>query len=196
MCTAYAVDGEEQARDRRERGGEPVDVVQQVERIRHPDQPHEPIAVAATGLETILTRSPAANTSAAAATWAPIFINGRRRAHVVEEPRDEQDQAAAENPPEPTRRRQKSRGDGDPRADEQTGEDARAPEHGVDRVCQRSARGAATTCWAAGVRRSSQIASRLVGRAVSAAAAVIARHASAARPVPASCTVGSVVKGC
>ncbi len=56
------------------------------------------------------------------------------------------------------------------------------PSSGVDRLCQRSARGAATTMRAAGVRSSSQIVSRLAGRAVSAAAATVTEQpASAAR---------------
>src|SRR5579872_4703338 len=47
------------------------------------------------------------------------------------------------------------------------------PSSGVDRVCQRSARGAATTWRAAGVLRSAQIASRLAGRAAKAAAVTV-----------------------
>ncbi len=47
------------------------------------------------------------------------------------------------------------------------------PRSGVERVCQRSARGAATTYRAAGVRRRAQIVSRLAGSAASAAAMTV-----------------------
>ena len=58
------------------------------------------------------------------------------------------------------------------------------PSSGVERLCQRSARGAATTTRAAGVRSSAQIVSRLAGSAVSAAAATVTEQpASAARIV-------------
>ena len=122
------VDGEEGACDRGERRGEPVHVVEQVERVRHPDQPEPPTIVASTGLEMIWTCSPVVSTSAAAPTWALIFVSGFRVSRsstspavnrIAQPPRIPRARASTCDP---------SRGRGDAAADERAGEDAAAAE--------------------------------------------------------------------
>ena len=71
------VEREVGAGDRGQRRGQAVHVVQQVEGVRHADEPERrAIAVARIVLETISTRVPVAITSAAAATWPPSLASG------------------------------------------------------------------------------------------------------------------------
>ena len=107
----------------------------------------------------------------------------REAVDVVEQPGDEEDRAAAEDAAELAARRDRARAaSATPTATSRPAMIPLPPSSGVERLCQRSARGAATTMRAAGVRSSAQIVSRLAGSAASAAAATVtAQRASAAR---------------
>jgi hypothetical protein len=140
-----------------------------------------PIAVATIPFETISTRTPETSTIAAAAICAKTFAMGER-------PKMSSTSPAAKMSAQPARMPPSSRLAGIspaaraiPTATRMPARKPLPPSRGVEVVCQRSARGAATTCRAAGVCSSAQIVSTLAGRAANAAAATVtAQHASAA----------------
>ncbi len=123
------VDREERARDRGERGREPVHVVEQVERVRHSDQPedadHRGRDVVADDLDPDAAgrgRAPAAP------SCAPIFASGERRKRSSSEAGEEEDRAAAEDAAELARGRDEAGRERDADGGEEAGHDAAAAE--------------------------------------------------------------------
>ena len=75
-----------------ERRREPVHVVEQVERVRHPDEPEQrerPRDRPALWINC--TSVPVASTMTAAANWRASFASGGSATQVVDQPGDEED---------------------------------------------------------------------------------------------------------
>ena len=160
------VDREERARDRRERRREAVHVVEQVERVRHPEQPDD----AERGRERrrsrrSRTRTPDHDDERGGAALRGELRERRQAEDVVDEAGDEEDRAAAEDAAElPARGNDARVATAIPDATSSPAKIPLPPSSGVERVCQRSARGAATTWRAAGVCRRPQIVEQARGQ--------------------------------
>ena len=130
-------------------------------------------AVAATPFEMMWTRSPDQMTSAAAPPCAASFASGGSRKMSSTRPATKRMAQPPRIPPSSRLAGMTCVATAMPDATSIPAKIPLPPSSGVERVCQRSERGAATTWRAAGVFRRAQIASRLAGRAARAAAVTV-----------------------
>ena len=118
------VEREVPGRDRGERGGEPVHVVEQVERVRHPDQPDHAERHSDPVARDQLDGQPARQRDRRCAELRPELRPGGKRVQVVDEPREEEHRAAGQDAPELGARLERTGRDRDEGTGEQPGEDA------------------------------------------------------------------------
>ena len=117
------VEREVAGRDRGERGREPVHVVEQVERVRHPDEPdhtqrhRDPVA------PDDLDRQAAPQRDRSCAELRPELRPGGKRVQVVDEPREEEHRAADQHAPQLRARLERTGRERDEGTGEQPGED-------------------------------------------------------------------------
>ena len=122
------VDREEDRSDPGERRCEPVHVVQQVERIRHSDEPEDGDRIGERVVADELEREAAGDDAAGSEQLRRELRDRPERVHVVGETGEEEDRAADEDPEQLRRRRRGA--DGEARADagQEPGEDPDAAE--------------------------------------------------------------------
>ena len=124
------VDGEERTGDRRERRREPVHVVQQVEGVRHPDQPDEAQRGGRDVVRDDLDADARGEHDHRRRDLRCDLRHRREAVDVVEQPGDEEDRAAGEDASELTAGRDQPRGEGHADGREQTRHDPAAAEQG------------------------------------------------------------------
>ena len=167
------VDREERARNRGERRGESVHVVEQVERVRDPDQPDDADHCRGDVVADDLDADAGRENERCGRALRRELRERRELVEIVDEAREEEDPAAAEDAAELRRRRDGARGEGDPGGREEAGHDADAAEERrrarVPAVFLRC--GDETT--GRGVCRSPRIVRKLAGSAASAATATV-----------------------
>ena len=136
-----------------------------------------PITVAATSLPTISTRTPEASTRAAAAPCAPIFMTGERWKTSSRRPATKRMAQPPRMPPSSAEAGMRPAASAMPAAASRPAMIPLPPRLGVERLCHRSARGAATRWRAAGVCSSARIVRKLAGSAARAATATVTASA-------------------
>ena len=123
------VDCEERAGDRGERGREPVHVVEEVERVRHPDQPDDSEHGCGDIVGDDLDPDAGHEHEGRGTSLGGELRERRKAVGVVDQAGDEEDDAAAEDAAELAVRRNEPRGQGDSGGGEQSDHDPAAAEH-------------------------------------------------------------------
>jgi hypothetical protein len=132
-----------------------------------------PMIVASTGLPTISTRTPEPITSAVAAPCAASFVSGDRRRRSSRSPAKNTIAQPPRMPPSRPDAGIRPAASAMPTAARSPAMMPMPPRRGVERVCQRSSCGAATTRRAAAVCRSPRMVRKLAGSAARAATATV-----------------------
>ena len=139
------VDREVAARDRRERRGEPVHVVEEVEGVRDPDEPEDPDRPREDVVPDDLDLEPAREHDDSGADLERELDDRAQVPNVVEEAGGEEERAAGEDPAELAAPLDGAGREREPDGRNEPGEDADPAERRRRRSCQRSPLGCATS---------------------------------------------------